>query len=601
MRRLRITPWLFSAWLAALALPAAASQDAGTQPALYLGTGAQASALGRTGATESGTVAAADWNPSGLGQVPRMALLLQHSPLYAGALHDTLAFAYPLLDWGTVAVSWMRLELGDIERRDADNLPGGNFGFLEQQVSVSYGREIWGPLSLGLTLKALDLHLDGLQSTSPGADAGCLVRFPEPFAPEPETKIKNSGTSVPAAAPAEGELVREIRLGGSVTNAVGPQLKLRYDAERLSPAYRAGAALDLNLLAGIPNTLSLRVDGEKPEQANWRVHAGAEFSFYGHYALRAGWDNEYPSAGAGLEIVGITLDYAVSFPEVGLRHLLTLSAAFGDDLRDLQVRRKAEESRQRRLVVEKLKNSIVADYDRQAKEQAATGNYREAVKLWEKVLDWDPTNHETQENVKRARAEIQRQEISAMLENAEKYFKEERYVEVMVECRRVLELEPEHPQAGNLYQRAEKKATTLGELAFAKEVKALARIREHYLLGLKAYASRHWEEAIKNWEEVIADSPMQKQVYQYLEQARQQYEKSKAGTIIRVPAVSAAEQKRQDLYKQAVSLSTSGKLKDATITWEKLLKENPKDEDAKKNLDKTRSDLINSEKHGIRW
>jgi TolA-binding protein len=65
--------------------------------------------------------------------------------------------------------------------------------------------------------------------------------------------------------------------------------------------------------------------------------------------------------------------------------------------------------------------------------------------------------------------------------------------------------------------------------------------------------------------------------------------------------ISAAEQKRQDLYKQAVSLSTSGKLKDATITWEKLLKENPKDEDAKKNLDKTRTDLINSEKHGISW
>jgi len=595
MRRRLLTSGLLAVLLSA-PLFLWASEDAGTQPARYLGTGARVSALGRAGATESGTVAAADWNPAGLGQVPRLDVLLQHSPLYDGALHDTLGIAYPMLDWGTVAVTWIRLELGDIERRDADNLPNGSFGFLEQQVAVSYGKEVWGPLSLGLSLKALDMHLDGMQSTSPGADAGLLFRFPKPFVRynEPGSAKNNTVTAN------NSDMLQEISFGGSVTNAVGPQLKLAYDAERLTPDYRLGAALNLNLLSGFANTLCLRVDGEKPERAGWRVHAGAEYSFMGHYALRAGWDNEYPAAGAGLEYSGISLDYAVSFPEVGLRHLVTLSAAFGDDLRDIQVRRRAEEAQQRQLVVERLKNSIVSDYDRQAKEQAAAGNYREAVKLWEKVLDWDPSNHETLENVKHARAEIQRQEITAIMETANKYFKEERYVEVMVECRRVLEIEPENTPAADMYALAEKKATTLGELAFAKEVKALARIREHYLLGLKAYASRNWEDAIKNWEEVIADSPMQKQVYQYLEQAREQYEKVKANAG-RAPQISAAEQKRQDLYKQAVNLSTSGKLKDATMTWEKLLKENPKDEDAKKNLDKTRTDLINSEKHGISW
>jgi tetratricopeptide (TPR) repeat protein len=599
MRRQLITSGFLALLLTAASLPAWTADDAGTQPALYLGTGARVAAMGRAGATESGTEAAADWNPAGLGQVPRLEVLLQHSPLYDGALHDTLGFAYPILDWGTAAFTWTRLQLGDIDGRDENNLPKGSFGFLEQQVAVSYGKELWGPLSLGLTLKALQLQLDGLQSTSPGADAGLLLRFPLPFTREDETN-KNSLAKNETNTAQNDSLVQEIRFGSSVTNAVGPQLKLLYDAERLTPDYRVGAAMDLSLFSSFPNTLSLRVDAEKPEQADLGMHFGAEYACYGHYALRAGWDNAYPSAGAGLAYSGMTLDYAVSFTDVGLRHLFTFSLAFGDDLRDIQARRKAEEAHQRQLVVEKLKNSIVSDYDRQAKEQAAAGNYKEAVKLWEKVLDWDPTNHETLENVKNARAELQRQEIAAIMENAKNYFKEERYVEVMVECRRVLEMESENQPAADLYAQAEKKATTLGELAFAKEVKALARIREHYLLGLKAYASRNWEEAIKNWEEVIADSPMQKQVYQYLEQAREQFEKAKAGTIVRVQ-ISAAEQKRQDLYKQAVSLSTSGKLKDATITWEKLLKENPKDEDAKKNLDKTRTDLINSEKHGISW
>jgi tetratricopeptide (TPR) repeat protein len=585
-----------------MAITAWATQDAGTEPALYLGTGAKSVALGRTGATESGNLAAADWNPAGLGYVPRMEIGLQHAPLYDGAIHDNLGFAYPILDWGTVAATWTRLELGNIERRDEDNLPNGTFGFLEQQVALSYGRELWGPFSAGLTVKVHDLHLDGLQSTSPGADAGVLMRLPKPFKPDDSDAPKGTAKIKPSeAALGAADMIQEIRVGGAVRNAVGPLLKLKDEAERLHPGYRVGAALDLNIIPDFPNTLTLRVDGDKPERSEWRIHAGTEFSFYKHFAVRAGWDNEYLSAGAGLEYSGITLDYALSFPVVGLRHLLSLSVAFGNDLRDIQARRQAEEARQRQLVVEKLKNSIISDYDQQAKELAIKGNYREALKLWGKVLDWDPTNRETLENVKAANAEIKRQEIAAAMASANKYFQEERYVEAMVDCRRVLDIDPAYAAATDLYARAEKKATTLGEMAFAKEVKSLARIRENYFSGLKAYTSRNWPEAIRNWEQVIADSPMQKQVYQYLIQAREQNEKTKTGTQQAKPEVSATEQKRQELYKQAVNLSTSGKLKDATMTWEKILKENPKDEDAKKNLDATRQNLINSEKRGIRW
>ncbi len=584
----------------ASATPLLASQDAGTEPALYLGTGARAVALGRAGATESGTLAAADWNPAGLSNLPRMDLSLQHAALYEGASHDTLGFAYPILDWGAVALTWTRLELGGIERRDAENLPGGTFGYLEQQAAVSYGRTLWGPLSGGISLKVHDLHLDGLQSTSPGADAGLLLALPKPFVREEDSAKNKKG---PAPSVSGAEMIKEIRLGASVRNAVAPLMKLKDDAERLHPGYRFGAELDLKLLKDFSNSLCLRVDAEKPERSEWRIHGGGEFNFLEHYALRAGWDNEYVSAGAGVEYAGITLDYALSFPLIGLRHLVTLSYAFGDDLRDVQARRQAEEARQRQLVVDKLKNSIISDYDQQAKDQAAQGRYREAVKLWGKVLDWDPNNRETLENVRVANAEILRQEIQAAMDGANRFYQEERYVEVMVECRRVLDLDANYAPATELYAKAEKKATTLGEMAFAKEVKALARIREHYFNGLKAYASRDWDTAIKNWEMVIADSPMQKQVYQYLAAAREQNEKARvaAGETVKAPEVSAAEQKRKDLYKEAVSLSTSGNLKDATKTWEKILKENPKDEDAKKNLDATRQNLINSEKRGIRW
>jgi tetratricopeptide (TPR) repeat protein len=582
MRRLALLASL-AALLGAPAAPSLAALDAGTEPAIYLGTGAKAAATGRSAATDGG-VAAMDWNPAGLAQVPRFEALVQHAVLFGGAAHDTLAVAYPVLDWGTWAAGWMRVELGGVERRDADNLPGGSFGFREQEFLLAYGREVWGPLALGATFKLHDLRLDGLESWSPGVDAGAQVRCLRPFSP--------------ADGPVE-DLVQELRLGAAVRNAAAPLLKLKDEAERLRPAYRFGAAVVFDLLANVPDALTLKVDAEKPELAEWRWHVGGEYSLYDHFALRGGWDQEYLSAGAGLAYGGMELDYAVSFPVIGLRHLVTLTFAFGEDLRDVRARRQAEEERQRQTVVDKLKQDIIQGYDQKARELAAAGKYPEAVKLWEKVLDWDPNDRETQENLRLAREEVRKQEIADLLDQGEKAFQEERYVDTMLACRQVQELEPKHPQAAELYDRAEKKATTLGELAFAKEAKAMIRVRQHYMSGLKAYTQQDWGAAIQHWEQVLADSPLQRQVYMYLGKAKAQYEKVKqqrqSGTTL-----SPAEQKRLDMYKQAVSLSRAGKLKDAALTWEKIITENPEDADAKTNLDKTRKEFISSEKKGIR-
>jgi tetratricopeptide (TPR) repeat protein len=567
-------------WVAA---PARAALDAGTEPALYLGTGAKSVGAGRTGVAAAGDVSAADWNPAGLAYVPRCEILLQHAPLFGMANHDTVSLAYPLLDLGAVAASWTRLELGGIERRDDLNQAAGEFGFRQQEFSLAFANEIWRPLAIGAALKLHDLRVDSWESMAPGLDLGVLARFEKPFVTE---KDKTA------------DFIRTVNLGASVRNAAGPLLKLKDEAERLRPTYRLGAELGLALIGEISDRLTLKVDAEKPELQTWRLHAGVDYSCFEHFAVRGGWDQEYFAAGAGVSFGGIALDYAVSFPTLGLRHLLTFSVAFGDNLQDVQARRRAEEERQRQAVVDKLKNEIIVGYDKQAKDFAAAGKYAEAVKLWEKVLDWDPANAETQANLKVAREQLRLQEIAALLAQAQAYLKDERYVDTMLECRRILEMDPKHTEAVDLYAQAEKKATTLGELAFAKEVKSLARIKEHYLAGLRAYAQQNWEGAIKHWEQVIVDSPMQKQVYMYLDKARTQYEKYKQG---QGQPLAPAEQKRIELYKKAVGLSQAGKLKDAALTWEKIINENPKDEDAKGNLDRTRKEFIESEKRGIRW
>jgi len=564
-----------------------AALDSGTEPALYLGGGARAVALGRTGATTSGSVFALDWNPAGLAQVPRIQAGLQHAQLFGGAAHNMLELAYPVLDWGTVAAGFTRLELGGIERRDEENQPAGQFGYTEQQAALGLARQIWGPLSLGVVGKVHTLRLDGVEGSGLGLDAGAMLVLPHPL-----------------GAPSAGvpQILQAVRAGASVCNVVGPQLKLRNATDRFPAVYRLGGAVDLDLLADIPDTLSLLVDVEKPELAGPRWHAGLEYSFYRYFAVRGGWDHEYFSLGAGLQYAGVSLDYALSFPVLGLRHLVTLTVAFGEDLDQIRAKRQEEAEQQKQRIVQKLKDTITSQYVREAKTAAGRGLYREAARLWQKVLDWEPENREAKEKLQAAQEELRRRQIATSLENARKYFDGQQYVNAMLECRQVLELDPANGQAIQLYAQAENRASSLGEAATSKEVTAVARMRKLYLQGMKAYTRKDWKAAVASWEQVAAETPLQQQVSDYLEQARRQLAQAgEAGAVAEPAAKPVPEEVERKLYKEAVDLSRNGKLKDAVHTWEKLLEKNPADEDAKENLEKTRQDLIDSQKRGIRW
>jgi tetratricopeptide (TPR) repeat protein len=344
------------------------------------------------------------------------------------------------------------------------------------------------------------------------------------------------------------------------------------------------------------------LDLEKPEMAGMRLHAGAEFACYDHFALRGGWDQEYPSLGAGINYAGFDLDYAVSFPVLGLRHLMTLTFAFGDDMAAARAHRQNDLERQKQQVIQGLKDEMVAGYLHQANQAYGGGDLRQAVMLWEKALDWDPNNQEAKQKLQSAQEELQRRQLAASLALASQHYEAGEYLDAILECRKVLEIDPQNGQALQINARAEKQASSFGAAATTAEVQSVAKARDFYLKGLKAYTSQNWAEAVKNWDKAAEQSPLQQQITHYLDQARQHM--TAAGQSLPeglAPAPAATPVAVQKLYKEAVNLSRTGKLSDAVQTWEKLIKENPADEDAKKNLDKTRQDLIDSQKRGLKW
>lgn len=585
MARRIFLPCLLGLALAVLPGTPWAAQDAGTEPALYLGGGARPIALGRAGATESNSPFLADWNPAGLGCLPQSLLALQQAYLFGGAVQETAAFAYPTLEYGAVALEVNRMETGGVDRRDSLNVPQGTFGLIEQQFSLAYGYPLLPELSLGASLKVHTLYLDEIEARAPGADFGFLLVLPHPLRADTEPR----------------DWLEEVRLGGFYQNAFSPVLRLRELGDRLPPEWRLGTSLTLALFPHFPNAFQLRGEVEKPERGDPRFHGGLEYSFFKDFSVRGGWDQEYFSAGAGISAYGIRLDYAVSFPVLGMRHLMSLTVDLGNDVSDLKARRAAEEAKKRQDVLNNLKKSIVTEYKQKAWDLAQKKDFPGAIKLWEKVLDWDPADRETTANLEVARQEVLRQEIHDSLQAAEQAFREERYVDAMVECRTVLDKDPNNGPAAKMYADSEKRASRLGEASVAQQMKSLEKIQKAYKVGLEAYTRKQWQKAIEEWERVIADSPLQKQVYGYLRQAKIRLQTEAEQEKTRQEQGSQTEQKRKQLYKDAISLSTSGKLKEAVQTWDRLSKENPKDEDARQNLEKTRKDLIDSQKKGIRW
>ncbi len=568
---------------ACFAIPTFAAQDAGTESALYIGAEARTMALGRAGVTEYESAFTAEWNPAGLGYIPRFAVGLQMVSLFGEAWHKSIGVVYPTLDWGTFSLSIMRLELDDIERRTGHNLPDGTFEMIEQHLAIAYGYRLLGPFSLGVNVKVHDLHLDNRVSTAPGMDAGIFVKLPRPFPQTPADK-----------------LFRDISLGLAFRNLVGPIIRLNRESEQMHPNWRFGCSANLDPAFDFLDHLLVRFEVEKPERADLRWHGGLEGKFYNLFSIRGGWDHEYLSAGAGLRYADIALDYAVSFPALGLRHIVTLTIDIGADVESLRQQRAAEEERKRLAIVENLKSNITSEHRQKAVALMASQDYSPAAKLWEKILDWEPDNAEARAQFKKCRDIFNQMENQKSLESARKYFKAKRYIDVMVECRTVMERDPNNSEAQRLIKQAELKAGDLNPQASILNEQMIKRMQKEFRLGLKSYTGRNWKNAIAHWEKVIENTPLQKQVYAYLRNARARLSESEKQAD-KSSRQMQIDKKRRELHKKAVELSKQGKLKDAAHSWEKLMKENPEDQEVQRSYEKTRQDIIDSQKKGIRW
>jgi len=307
---------------------------------LRIGVGARPLAMGGAYVALAHDATGTYWNPAGLAPQHRFVLHFDHVPLFNGlAQYNTASLNLAFNRSMSAGLCWIRLGVDEIPRYSAlsgsryDRLTLGKyrstgeaedfFADTEDAVLVSFNRRdyfdlylgggfapirIPMELALGVTGKYINHRLADARGTGQGLDAGIQMRF---FS---EAK---TGDGEPVTWLGFGAMARDLSRTSIVWNTAS-----RHE-DRVRTAWQTGAAFSA-LWRPLATRLTVSLDREFGFYREWR--AGAELEFFRILCLRTGFYQERFSAGAGLSLLGLQLDYAFINQDLDNTH--RISGAF---------------------------------------------------------------------------------------------------------------------------------------------------------------------------------------------------------------------------------------------------------------------------------
>lgn len=275
---------------------------------LKLGQGARANAMGESFVAVADDINALYWNPAGIANIKEHQFTFMYSDWLAEIKYNYLAYVHPAqILGGIMGGAVTLLNSGDIDGRDKNQIPTGNFEGKDIALSVSYAKAMMengneASLSLGATLKYIQMKMADKDSTGFAVDIGCLYQPP----------------------------VKNLTLGANIQN-IGPKLSA-FESEKipLPRNIKAGAAYRL-----LNDALTMSLDVNFPSDNDTNFNFGTEYWFKELIAIRAGYktltkdelksSNLTYGAGFNLPWPGIGINYAFGdYDELGDTHRVSV-------------------------------------------------------------------------------------------------------------------------------------------------------------------------------------------------------------------------------------------------------------------------------------
>ncbi len=549
-------------------------EDGGQSGSLFdFAASARALGMGRAHTAVADDASASYWNPAGLSQLEQNNIVALYSILQEDTGYGAFNLAMPTVDYGTFGMGLVSLRSSGFEKRRAgDGVLLGTYDQTDTGVTLSHGVRLAQKWSVGTSLKVANQKIDSFNSTGYGADAGFMWHWHP-----------------------------RLQAGLTAQNLWAPRLKLKSETETYARTYRAG----LKIQPSAP--MIIAADLVQTENKSLKVLLGTEWKVGSSLALRGGLNDTELTAGIGLKFDDWGLDYSFGYQQslggvdsLGSTHRLGFNLLFGQKVADSGLSLRWQ--RKGKLVLQLLRREM-GHATRPTSEEVASlsaavqdvvthqgfvkaqdlytaqgyvaylkGQFERSVQSLSEALALAPHDEELIANLAKAKkfmTEAQTQNLIVQeMKTMKEFYRKGDYVSAEASCQKVLNIVPDHVEAAAYLEDVRRRINE----PIARELKiAVTKLERHEYLDaikhlqiVKTLDSRN-EEAGQMMSTAIAA----------LERESQMQAKSKRPRPIEVPSVfevTADPNKSRQLYSQGLMLYSRGKLKEASLMWERAVK-----------------------------
>ncbi len=511
-------------------------------------------------------------NPAGLASAGMQEASLLYHGLFEGASFTAFSYSHPVYSIGTFAASFSYLRISDIEELSETSLPTGyKYSDSYAMLAASYGFSPASFIDAGFALKFLNHNFYTLNASAYGADAGLVASLPYGLSLslytenliKPVFDFEDSGSSV---------IPMFFRATGG------------YEA-----AFPGAFEGVLRVAAGISKE-------EHAENSGW--HAGAEYSFYNTVYLRAGVSDTGFTAGCSASYSGVSVHYALQRKPLDFLHRFSVSYSFGEDMRLLESNTKTKEDKIRYDLINKVKNEALEQLAEEIEDLMFYGEYDRALVSISKALAWDSGNLKMLAKKKDAEELLKGKGVSILIKDADDLAAKGRHIDALVKIKSALDISPADKNLWEKFRSMQSNIQKSAEENIIAEAKNETFIRTHFDKGLSNYSEGKFEEAVKEWDKVIKASPLQRQVYSFIQSAQAKITEKKDTAV---KAATDKKEKLSALYNRAALLHSQGKFEESINAWRDLLELDPANEEAKKILDKVTREYKEMQLRRVVW
>jgi len=303
------------ALVATLCLPVLAEVDGGGMAGAYL----QVNWSARVAAMGGAFVGVADdaegglHNPAGVIQLSKKHVTASYRQMQLDRKMSFVSYAQSLKDNDAgIGLSWINVGVSNIEQRDINGEIPGDINYSENLIALTFGKRFFRQLLVGVNLKYDYVNLADLSSNGLGFDFGLLWGEKRPY--KIGFTVQNVGLTHDWAT---GDFYKNQGYSGSSTK------------DKFPIAVKAGGSYRF-----YQNKVLLALDLEKREKQQLLVHAGGEGWINQYLAVRAGYNRDFVTLGAGVRYswskTTVSFNYAFNAGQVDLdpENLISVAVEF---------------------------------------------------------------------------------------------------------------------------------------------------------------------------------------------------------------------------------------------------------------------------------